>query len=176
VITASSLSWSGSRCGVSRLPVVHPRWHNSEQKLLVARIGRLPLLAVSATKPHRAPLSHVPQHHLHVPLALQPVILHLNPQQKRTHSEITLSNPSCRNQTLIAENETLIAEMKPSAGYLRGMVPAIGEGDGAVLLDDLVQGRGRNLHLVAQVGELDGLRAKLASPQGSGGEHGSSTR
>lgn len=35
------------------------------------------------------------------------------------------------------------------------MAPAIGDGDGTVLVDDIAQRLRGDLHLVAQVGELD---------------------
>lgn len=65
------LSWSLS-CD-SRLPI-HLGRGGSEEKLTVTRFAAF---AVLANDPHRAPLSHPTQHHFHVPLALQPVILHL---------------------------------------------------------------------------------------------------
>lgn len=47
---------------------------------------------------------------------------------------------------------------------LGGMLPAIGESDGTVLLDNFVQRLRGELHLLAQVGELDGAWAELSRP------------
>jgi len=73
------LSWSRSSISDPWFPI-HLRWDDSKQKLAVIRV---PAFAVLANDPHRTPLSHPPQHHFHVPLALQSVILHLQQHQNK---------------------------------------------------------------------------------------------
>ncbi|KAG0620073.1 hypothetical protein M758_4G187100 [Ceratodon purpureus] len=62
--------------------------------------------------------------------------------------------------------------LQPMILHLGSMVPAIRERERTVLLNNFVQRLGGNLHLLAQVGKLDGPWAKLPRPQDGGGKHG----